>query len=100
MADPQRTPRTISEDYSAGRTDVVTNGPAPVHPEQQPWPPGTGAPAGPFFSASELPVVSVIGGPPARLGGYSPDPAPTPQTATMEDPRGLQHYKAPQGIAR
>lgn len=98
MAD--RTPRTISEDYAAGRTEVVSNGNAPVHPEQQPWPAGTGAPAGPFFSESELPSVAVIGGPPARLGGYSPDPSPTPQVPTMDDPRGLQFHKAPQGIAR
>lgn len=100
MADPSRTPRTISEDYAAGRTDVVSNGPAPVHPEQVEDALHDGAPGGLFFSQGELPVVSVLGGPPARLGGYSPDPGRTPQTATIEDPRGLQHYKAPEGLAR
>lgn len=41
-------------------------------PEQNPERIEGGAPAGPWFSESELPVVAVPGGNPANMGGYSP----------------------------
>ena len=41
-------------------------------PEQDPNFDQGGAPAGPTFSESELPVVSVPGGNPFTTGGYSP----------------------------
>jgi hypothetical protein len=48
-------------------------------PEQQADAVHDAAPAGPFFTEAELPVVAVPGGAPATLGGYSPDPSRTPQ---------------------
>lgn len=69
-------------------------------PEQQADAIHDGAPAGLYFSDSELPVVAVLGGPPAQLGGYSPDPSQTPQISNVDDPLGTQSYKCPQGLAR
>jgi hypothetical protein len=96
MADPQRTPRTISE---AGGGEAVPNFAVP-HPEQVEDAIHDGAPAGLTFGDSELPVVSVAGGPPARLGGYSPDPGRAPQVSNLDDPRGLQSHRAPSGVQR
>jgi hypothetical protein len=58
------------------------------------------APGGLTFSDAELPVVSVIGGSPMVLGGYSPDPGRTPQVSNEEDPRSLSWMVPPQGIRR
>jgi len=96
MADPQRTPRTISE---AGGAGAVPND-APPHPEQVEDAIHDGAPAGLVFGDAELPVVSVAGGPPVRLGGYSPDPGPAPQVSILDDPRQTQFYQAPSGVRR
>lgn len=96
MADPSRTPRTIE---LAGGAGPVPNF-APPTTEQQEDALHFGAPAGLFISDSELPVVGVLGGPPARLGGYSPDPGRTPQISQVDDPRGLLSHKAPSGLAR
>lgn len=72
----------------------------PSFPEQQPWAPGQTAPAGPYPTESELPVVAVLGGPPAQLGGYSPDPNPTPQTSNVDDPLGISYNKPRTGLAQ
>lgn len=58
-----------------------------------------GAPAGPFFSESELPSIAVPGGTPMTLGGYSPDPSRTPQISIADDPRGVGSV-APSGVRR
>jgi hypothetical protein len=92
----ERTPRTIAESGSAG-AGVSNN--APSVPEQAPDA-GQAAPGGAFPSDAELPVVSVIGGPPATLGGYSPDPNPTPMTSNVGDPLGTSYLKAPEGIRK
>lgn len=84
----------------AGGAGAVPNGAPPV-PEQQAEPADhDGAPAGAWFSDAELPVVAVIGGPQATTGGYSPDPGPTPQLSTADDPMGLSYLKAPEGIRK
>ena len=59
-----------------------------------------GAAAGLVFSEGELPSVSVPGGAPMRLGGYSPDPNRTPQTSIAEDPRSLGVTRPPEGIRK
>lgn len=46
-------------------------------PEQDPEYTSGGAPGGPNLG-SDLPSVSVIGGPPATTGGFSPSPAQDP----------------------
>lgn len=79
---------------------TVGNGGVPAPPEQQEDYVQNEAPAGAFFSDSELPSVAVIGGPPATLGGYSPDPNRTPMTSTADDPMGLSYLKAPEGIRK
>ncbi len=74
-------------------------GGGPSLPEQKPDE-GQAAPAGLVFTDSELPVVAVHGGPPATVGGYSPDPNPTPQVSSAEDPMGTYYLKAPTGLQR
>lgn len=78
----------------------VGNGGVPALPEQVEDYQHDGAPAGAWFSDSELPVVAVQGGPPATTGGYSPDPGQTPMVSTVEDPMGLSYLKAPEGIRK
>jgi len=78
----------------------VSNGGPVSFPEQQEDARHDGAPGGLFISDSELPVVACHGGPQATTGGYSPDPNPTPQVSTAEDPMGLSYLKAPAGNAR
>lgn len=95
MAD--RTPRTISESSSTG--EGVANG-APAVPEQQADAIHDVPPGGLWPSQGELPVVAVLGGPPATLGGYSPDPGQAPQVSNLEDPRGLSYLKCPEGLRR
>lgn len=58
------------------------------------------APGGLVPSEAELPVVSVPGGMPMTLGGYSPDPSRTPQVSTAEDPRSLGVTAPPVGLRK
>lgn len=71
-----------------------------IGPEQKEDAIHDGAPAGLTFSDSELPVVAVPGGSPMRLGGYTPDPSPTPQASTGQDPRSLGVTAPPSGIRK
>jgi hypothetical protein len=91
-----RTPRTISQSSSS---ESVPNGAPPVQ-EQQADAIHDVPPGGLWPSQSELPVVAVLGGPPATLGGYSPDPGQAPQVSNLEDPLGLSYLKCPEGLRR
>lgn len=89
-----RTPRSVTG------TEAVPNG-GPGRPqEQDPNASAVAAPAGPFFTEGELPVVAVLGGPPATYNGYSPDPTRTPQVCIDDDPRSLGVGKPPSGLRR
>lgn len=65
-------------------------------PEQNPEATEGGAPAGPFFSEGELPVVAVPGGNPASLNGYRPSadqdklPPPGSGDGTTLPPTGIR----------
>jgi hypothetical protein len=87
-----RTPR------ASNGGDGVTNG-GPTYPQANPDA-GQTAPGGAWPTEGELPSVAVLGGPPAQLGGYSPDPSQTPQVSNLEDPRGLSYLKCPEGLRR
>lgn len=92
----ERSERSIAAGQLTGLG--VTNG-GPTFPVQE-ADSGQVAPGGLYPTDSELPVVSVIGGPPATLGGYSPDPSQTPMVSTADDPMGLSYLKAPDGLRK
>lgn len=92
-----RTPRTLS---TTGAGGAGVGNPGPSYPEQNPEYLQGAAPAGLVISESELPSVAVCGGPPATLGGYSPDPSRTPQVSNVQDPRGLGVTAPPSGLRR
>lgn len=88
MATPQ------SRDGGAG-----VNPGGPANPEQAIDSAHDGAPAGPFFSDAELPTVSVPGGTPMTLGGYSPDNGQPPLVSNLQDPTGTGNLP-PAGIRK